>query len=172
MQAEPSGSPPLKSAVSWRAASARPQRDRSAAVAARPEAPSSTRAGVGVSTPSGDGPAVWGLAPRGGLATWLRVMRLVGQSTSVEPVRQETLRLLEEGRVVADVEVIVRADPNRPFADIVAEHSAATDLTVLGMQRPSDVDTTTYGETLNAAAEAAGTLLLVHNGEPQEAALT
>ncbi len=101
----------------------------------------------------------------------LRVMRMVGQAQAVEPVRQETLRLLDEVRVVAEVQVIVRHDPARPFADIVAEHSAATDLTVLGMQRPSDVDTTTYGETLNAAAEAAGTVLLVHNGEPQEAAL-
>ncbi len=43
-------------------------------------------------------------------------------------------------------------------------------LTVLGMQRPTEGDDA-YGERLDALADAVGTVLLVHNGHPEEVAL-
>ena len=98
----------------------------------------------------------------------LRVLRMVGRPEAVERVREETERLLEAVRVEAEVAVIVRADRDRPFADLVGEHSAEVDLTVLGMPRPPSDD---YGEDLEALAAAAGTVLLVHNGAPGEASL-
>ena len=98
----------------------------------------------------------------------LRVLRMVGRPEAAESVRAETVRLLDSVRVEAEVEVIVRDEPGRPFADIVGEHSAASDLTVLGMQRPTDADAEPYAEGLDALAAAAGTVLLVHSGISEE----
>lgn len=102
----------------------------------------------------------------------LRVMRMVGRPEAIESVREDTERLLEEVRVDAEVRVILREDKGRPFTDVLAEHSAEADLTVLGMQRPEARDAEAYGEGLHALVEAAGTTLLVLNGEPDEASLT
>ena len=98
----------------------------------------------------------------------LRVLRMVGRPEAVDSVRADTEALLEAVRVEAEVTIVLRADPDRPFADVLAQHSHDTDLTVLGMQRP---DGEGYGEGLNALVAAAGTTLLVHNGNPDEAAL-
>ncbi|WP_420454430.1 amino acid permease [Rubrivirga sp.] len=101
----------------------------------------------------------------------LRVMRMVGRPEAVDRVRAETERLLDEVRVEAEVVVIVRADRDRPFTDLVAEHSADADLTVLGMQRPDAGEAEAYGTGLDELAAAAGTVLLVHSGAPEEATL-
>ncbi len=97
----------------------------------------------------------------------LRVVRVVSGPEAVEAVRAETERRLEAVRVQADVEVVIRR-PDQPFVDLVAEHSRQSDLTVLGMPRPDDDG---YGENLDALAHAAGTTLLVHNGNPESASL-
>jgi hypothetical protein len=95
----------------------------------------------------------------------VRVLRVVGNADAVDRVRDETAGLLDTVRVKAEVEIVVRTDPSRPFVDLVREHSASADLTVLGMQRPDD---DAYGEGLHDLVQAAGTTLLVHNGRPQE----
>ena len=98
----------------------------------------------------------------------VRVLRMVGRPEAIDGVRADTEALLEAVRVEAEVTVVLREDADRPFTDVLAAHSHDTDLTVLGMQRPDGDD---YGEGLNALVEAAGTTLLVHNGNPEEAAL-
>ena len=98
----------------------------------------------------------------------LRVVRVVGRPEGVEGVREDTERLLAAVRVEAEVDILLRE--NRPFTDLFAEHSRSADLTVLGMQRP-DAEDTDYAENLDALAELAGTVLMVHNGHPDEAAL-
>ena len=101
----------------------------------------------------------------------LRVLRMVGRAEAADGVRAETERLLDAVRVEAEVEVIVRGDRDRPFAEVVAEHAAGTALTVLGMQSPAPGTEADYGAGLDALAAAAGTVLLVHNGAPGEATL-
>ena len=100
----------------------------------------------------------------------LRVLRMVGGVEGVEGVRAQTEALLSEVRVEAEVVVLVRPDRSVPFADLVAEHSRGSDLTVLGMQRPPDGEDG-YGEGLDALAAAAGTALLVYHGSPGETVL-
>ena len=102
----------------------------------------------------------------------LRVLRVVGRPEAVDGVRADTEALLAAVRVEAEVVVVVRGVASRPFAEVVAEHSADADLTVLGMQRPgSDDDGGGYGESLDELVQAAGTTLLVHNGSPGTASL-
>ncbi|OZC03643.1 amino acid permease [Rubricoccus marinus] len=99
----------------------------------------------------------------------IRVLRMVGREEAIAPVREETERRLEAVRVDAEVRVFLRND--RDFVDILREESRETDLTILGMQRPDASGAEAYGEGLQELVDAAGTTLLVHNGEPQEASL-
>ncbi|WP_412067113.1 amino acid permease [Rubrivirga sp. IMCC43871] len=99
----------------------------------------------------------------------LRVVRMVGREEAVESVRADTVALLEAVRVEAEVHVVVRDD--RPFPDVLAVESGATDLTVLGLQRPDADGAEAYGAGLDALAQAAGTVVFVHNGNPAEASL-
>ncbi|WP_412060154.1 amino acid permease [Rubrivirga sp. IMCC45206] len=101
--------------------------------------------------------------------TRLRVVRMVGREQAAEGVRADTVRLLEAVRVEAEVHVVVRDD--RPFPEVLAAESGATDLTVLGLQRPDADGAEAYGTGLDGLAQAAGTVLFVHNGNPGEASL-
>ena len=107
--------------------------------------------------------------------TALHVVRVVGSPDAADGVRTQTEALLAAVRVEAVVDIVVRGD--RPFVDVVREHGASADLTVLGMQRPPEPAPAeaggddAYGEGLDELVTAAGTTLLVHNGHPDAAAL-
>ena len=101
----------------------------------------------------------------------LCVLRAVENEEGVAQTRAATEALLAAVRVEASVRIIVRKDPRRPFADLLAEHSEAADLTLLGMQRTSAEDAAAYGERLDALARAVGSVVMVCNGQPQEGLL-
>ncbi|MFW6089057.1 MAG: hypothetical protein ACODAB_04835, partial [Gemmatimonadota bacterium] len=103
---------------------------------------------------------VWGNA-------LLRVLRVVDSEEGIEPSRRHMEGLLEDVRVDATPEIIVRTDPSGPLADLIATHSRATDLTLLGMQKPERGTADPYGERLQELVDAVGTVLLVHNGQPR-----
>lgn len=100
--------------------------------------------------------------------TELRVLRIVESEQGAEPSRQHMAELLEDVRVDATPEIIVRRDPNRPLADLISAHSRGTDLTLIGMQKPERDDVDEYGEGPSVLVEAVGTVLLVHNARPRE----
>lgn len=104
---------------------------------------------------------VWGDAE-------LRVLRVVESEEGVEPSRAHMEGLLADVRVDATPEIIVRADPSRPISELIAAHSGATDLTLLGMRKPERGAADSYGERLHEIVEAVGTVLLVHNAQPRE----
>lgn len=97
----------------------------------------------------------------------LRVLRIVDSVEGVEPSRRHMERLLEDVRVDATPKIIVRDAPHRPIAELIAANSRPTDLTLIGMQKPSAADVDRYGERLHGLVEAVGTVLLVHNGQPR-----
>ena len=107
--------------------------------------------------------------------TAVHVVRVVGDPEAADGVRAQTEALLAAVRVDAEVDIVLRA--GRPFVEVVRAHSAAADLTVLGMQRPPKPAPAEaggddgYGEGLDELVAAAGTTLLVHNGHPEAAAL-
>jgi hypothetical protein len=100
--------------------------------------------------------------------TRLRVLRIVESERGVEPSERHMTELLEDVRVDATPEIIVRRDPDRPLADLISAHSGATDLTLIGMQKPDRDAVDSYGERLAVLVEAVGTVLLVHNARPRE----
>lgn len=102
---------------------------------------------------------VWGGAK-------LRVLRIVDSVEGVEPSRKHMAELLEEVRVEATPEIIVRQEPSRPISELISRHSRATDLTLIGMQRPGP-ELEDYSERLQEMVEAVGTVLLVHNAQPR-----
>ena len=100
--------------------------------------------------------------------TTLRVLRIVESAEGVAPSRRHMAELFEDVRVDATPEIIVRADPDRPIADVIAAHSRDTDLTLIGMLKPDQDAVEPYGERLALLVDAVGTVLLVHNASPRE----
>ena len=98
----------------------------------------------------------------------LRVLRVVDSEQGVEPSRLHLGELLEDVRVEATPEVIVRGDASVPLAALIAENSRATDLTLLGMQKPERDAIDAYGDRLHELVQAVGTVLLVHNARPRD----
>ena len=97
----------------------------------------------------------------------LRVLRIADDAKGAERVRAHTEAMLDEVRVEGTVRIIIRKDPTRPIAELMAEHSQEADLTFLGMQRPKAGQEEAYGERLHRLAEAVGSVALVCNGEPE-----
>ncbi|MGD8496252.1 MAG: hypothetical protein PVF05_08675 [Gemmatimonadales bacterium] len=100
--------------------------------------------------------------------TELRVLRIVDSEEGVEPSREHMTKLFDDVRVDATPEIIVRPETDRPLVEVIAEHSRATDLSLIGMQRPDRDAVDTYSERLASLVEAVGTVLLVHNASPRE----
>ncbi|MFW6083909.1 MAG: amino acid permease, partial [Gemmatimonadota bacterium] len=98
----------------------------------------------------------------------IRVLRVVDSEEGVEPSRRHMETLLEDVRVDASPEIIVRRGSDRPIAELIAAHSGATDLTLIGMQKPDADRVEAYGHRLHELVEAVGTVLLVHNGQPRK----
>ncbi len=96
----------------------------------------------------------------------LRLSRIVEHEEGVEQTRAHINALLDEVRVDATPNIVLRGD--RPIEDLFAEHSRNVDLTILGMQAPDADQCETYGERLEAFADAVGTVLLVYNAQPEE----
>ncbi len=96
----------------------------------------------------------------------LRLSRIVESEEGAEQTRAHMNTLLEEVRVEATPNIVVRGE--RPIEALFAEHSRDVDLTVLGMQAPAADAAETYGERLETFAEAVGTVLLVYNAQPEE----
>ena len=101
----------------------------------------------------------------------LRLSRIIEHEAGREQTRRHMERLLAEVRVDAVVNIIVRADPQRPMAELLAEHSRDVDLTFVGMQTPGAEDAASYGERLHLLAGAVGTVLLVRASQQEAGVL-
>ena len=98
----------------------------------------------------------------------LRLSRIIENEEGEAQTRAHMNALLEDVRVDATANIVIRNDPSRPIEDLFAEHSQDVDLTILGMQVPEDSSTEAYAERLEAFAQAVGTVLLVYNAQPDE----
>ena len=72
-------------------------------------------------------------------------------------------QLLNQVRVDAEAVIIVRTDRTQPISEVITQHSANADLTLLGIQLPSADQSAEYGERLDSLVEAVGTVLMVRH---------
>ncbi len=77
-------------------------------------------------------------------------------------------QMLDLVRVSAEPRILTRASKTQPFHEIIAKEGQRADLTLLGMQLPSEEAAETYSTRLHNLVEAVGTVLLVHNARPDE----
>ncbi|MDQ7026204.1 MAG: amino acid permease [Anaerolineae bacterium] len=100
--------------------------------------------------------------------TWnqsqVRLIRVIDSPAGVQATTEHMATLLNDVRVDAEPLVIVN-DSQKPIADIIAETSNHTDLTILGMALPNAGQEAIYAERLNRLVEAVGAVLLVRNAE-------
>lgn len=76
--------------------------------------------------------------------------------------------MLDFVRVTAEPRILTRDSPTQPFHEIIAREGQRADLTLLGMQLPSEDAAEAYATRLHNLVEAVGTVLLVHNARPDE----
>ncbi len=97
----------------------------------------------------------------------LRLTRVVESLEGEEQIRAHMNELLDDVRVEARVELVVKKK-DQSITDLFAAHSQDVDLTILGMQVPQKDQIEAYGERLESFSLAVGTVLLVHNAEYEE----
>ncbi|MDJ0755207.1 MAG: hypothetical protein QNJ45_16915 [Ardenticatenaceae bacterium] len=100
--------------------------------------------------------------------TWreaeIRILRIVGAAEAVPTTKAHLQGEISAARVKAEPVILVNPD-KRPITSIISEESHEADLTLIGMQLPSEADETSYGERLNALVNSIGTVLIVRNAE-------
>jgi hypothetical protein len=97
----------------------------------------------------------------------LRLTRVVESLEGEAQIRAHMADLLEEVRVEARVEIVVKR-PGQSITDLFATHSRDVDLTILGLQVPAAEEVEAYGERVEAFSQAVGTVLLVYNASYEE----
>ncbi len=102
----------------------------------------------------------------------IRLMLVVDQQSGVDEAKSYMEERLTAVRVTAVPTVIVRKTPQEPVAEVIRRNSLDTDLTILGMRVPDANSAEAYGDRLTELISAVGTVLLIHNAQPDEVLLT
>ncbi len=102
----------------------------------------------------------------------IRLMLVVDQQSGVDEAKSYMEERLTAVRVTAIPTVIVRKNPQEPVAEVIHRNSLDTDLTILGMRVPDANSAADYGDRLTDLISAVGTVLLIHNAQPDEVLLT
>lgn len=95
----------------------------------------------------------------------IRVLRAIDGEEGREQTRLHSEDLLARARVDAESIVIVKDRPDQPFADILETHSARSDLTLIGLNVPSEEQGTEYVRRVDEALRRIGTVLLVYGAQ-------
>lgn len=92
----------------------------------------------------------------------LRLLQVVDKEELTETALSELNRLLEEVRVEASPQVILRQDGER-VGDIIRRESTPTDLVLLGLQAVEESDAEKYAQSLIDLTKDVGSSLIVHS---------
>ena len=96
--------------------------------------------------------------------TRLRLLRQVRSDVEVAGAQAELTRIAEEARIVADIAAPVS---DRPFAEVLREHSADATLLVLGLNRVDEAVQEGFYQNTEALLDGMPTALLIcSSGEP------
>lgn len=91
----------------------------------------------------------------------IRLLQIVNEEENAEDARVDLNRLLDQVRVEAVPEVIVRGD--RTINEIILEQSTQTDLVFLGLMAPDAEGAETYAQSLLDLTKDVGSALIVHS---------
>lgn len=95
----------------------------------------------------------------------VRLLRIINHPSGMDACLDDMHALLKTSHIEAEPTVIVHDDVTKPIAQIIAENSEYTDLTIMGMHVPAVDEITDYGERLNAMVTGLNTVLMVRNAE-------
>jgi len=98
----------------------------------------------------------------------IRVLRVIENEAGREKATEHIASLLQSARVDGKPVVIVRQDSEQPLTSYIHKHSEFTDLTLLGMQFPSEDQFKSYGQSLNKLVQAVGSVLLVRSAQVED----
>ena len=102
----------------------------------------------------------------------VRLLRIIDNEKGAEATCNNMQEMLDAVRVQATPEAIVRDYPNEPVADVIRRNSTQADLTLLGLHVPDEDSAEQYSDRMHALVDAVGTVLLVHNSQPDDDLLT
>lgn len=104
-------------------------------------------------------------------ASWegaeIRLLRVIHNADGKEQTENHLRELLDDVRVQATAIAVV-APEGHSFQRTVAEWSANSDLSLLGMSRPPAAERIAYAQRLNQLIDAVGTVLLVHSASEEK----
>lgn len=95
----------------------------------------------------------------------VRLLRIINSASGIEDSLDNMRDLLKSAHIEAIPQVIVRDDATKSIAQIIADHSQFTDLTILGMHLPATDELATYSERLEDLVKCLNSVLLVRNAE-------
>jgi amino acid transporter len=102
----------------------------------------------------------------------IRLLRVIGSEEGRDQATSHLQELLNEVRVEAEPVIIIRESSAQRLTELIARHSTATDLTLLGTKLPELADLDDYVQRLNELVESAGSVLLVRSAHQEEDLLT
>jgi len=93
----------------------------------------------------------------------IEMLRIEETAIGTDDVKKHMEAVLDKVRVNAQPVVIVQ--DGRPVSEIIMEHSANADLTIIGLHYPSSDEVEAYAERMNDLVCCLGSVLLVRNAE-------
>lgn len=97
----------------------------------------------------------------------IRLLRVINSREGHDQTMAHMQETLEAVRVAAEPVIIVRQWPEQPTADIIADCSRDTDLTLLGMQIPDTEQIDSYAGFLDQLMHRIGSVLLVRSARTE-----
>ncbi len=98
----------------------------------------------------------------------IRLKMIVREGANIRRVRAELQRIVNEAKVPAEPEILVRTPPDKPIEDIIAERSSA-DLVLLGLRPPGpDESDDAFVERIERLVERLPTTILVRSSREFE----
>jgi hypothetical protein len=93
----------------------------------------------------------------------VKVKMIVGGNAPLSATRRNLEKIIGDARVEAEAAIIARNPPDKPRAEIIAEHSKA-DLVMLGLRPPEEEETAEHFESrVSDLLDGVGTALLVRS---------
>ncbi|MCA8916335.1 MAG: amino acid permease [Planctomycetes bacterium] len=97
----------------------------------------------------------------------IRLLQVSDNEADAETTRQRLVKLLAEVRVKASPKPVVRRD-GETIAEAIARTSGDADLTIIGMQMPTDTNSQEVANRVHELIDPLGSVLMVRSAEEQD----